>query len=76
MPNYLQRDSAMTISNEAKLAFEKLYNKKLTDSEVLEYKTRLIQFFSILIDIDQRNKRERSKNEQQLSNKETDAKAG
>ena len=57
MSNYLQRDTAMTVSNETKLAFEKLYNKKLTNSEALEYKSRLVQFFSLLIEIDQRNKK-------------------
>ena len=47
----------MTFNAETKEFFEKLYNKKLTDAEVLEYKTRLVQFFSLLIEIDQHNKR-------------------
>jgi len=37
--------------------FEKAYGKKLADEEVLEYKDRLVKFFSLLIEIDQRNKR-------------------
>lgn len=47
----------MTVSNETKIAFEKLCGKNLTETEVLEYKKLLIQFFSLLIEIDQRNKR-------------------
>lgn len=37
--------------------FEKQYGKQLTDTEVVEYKDRLVKFFSLLIEIDQRNKR-------------------
>jgi len=37
--------------------FEQAYGKKLSDAEALEYKDRLVKFFSLLIEIDQRNKR-------------------
>ena len=37
--------------------FEKLYGKRLSEAEIKEYKERLVGFFSLLIDIDQRNKR-------------------
>ena len=40
-----------------KTYFEQAYNKKLADKEVLEYKDHLVKFFSLLIEIDQRNKR-------------------
>jgi hypothetical protein len=40
-----------------KTYFEKAYGKKLSDEEVLEYKDRLVKFLSLLIEIDQRNKR-------------------
>ena len=40
-----------------KIHFEKAYGKKLADEEVLEYKNRLVKFFSLLVEIDQRNKR-------------------
>lgn len=53
---------------------EQSYGKKLTDAEVMEYKNRLVKFFALLAEIDQRNKRERRKNEQELPNKKTNAK--
>jgi len=37
--------------------FEQTYDKRLTDEELLEYKDRLIKFFALLIEIDQKNKR-------------------
>jgi hypothetical protein len=37
--------------------FEQTYSKQLADEEVVEYKNRLVKFFSLLIEIDQRNKR-------------------
>ncbi len=40
-----------------KAFFEKAYDKKLTDAEIAEYKDRLVKFYSLLIEIDQRNKR-------------------
>lgn len=46
----------MTISNKAvqefKVIFEKEYGKKLTDSEARDAGQRLVDFFSLLIDID------------------------
>ena len=40
-----------------KAYFEELYGKKLTEAEVLEYKQKLVRFFSLLIEIDQQNKK-------------------
>ena len=37
--------------------FEQLYGKKLTEAEILEYKQKLVRFFSLLIEIDQQNKK-------------------
>ena len=37
--------------------FEQAYDKQLTNEEVAEYKNHLVNFFSLLIDVDQRNKR-------------------
>ena len=37
--------------------FEELYGKKLTEAEVFEYKQKLVRFFSLLIEIDQQNKK-------------------
>lgn len=51
------------------------YRKELTITELCEYKDRLTQFFSLLIEIDQRNKQERRKNEQKFPDKETATKA-
>ena len=36
---------------------EQSYGRKLSESELLEYKDRLVKFFSLLIEIDQGNKR-------------------
>jgi len=36
---------------------EQSYSKKLADKEVVDYKDRLVKFFSLLIEIDQRNKK-------------------
>ena len=44
-------------NHKLKAYFKQTYGKKLTDKEVLEYKDRLIEFFSLLIEVDQRNKR-------------------
>ncbi|KKP92824.1 MAG: hypothetical protein UR98_C0017G0016 [Parcubacteria group bacterium GW2011_GWA1_36_12] len=40
-----------------KAYFEELYGKKLTEAEVLDYKQKLVRFFSLLIEIDQQNKK-------------------
>ena len=49
---------ADTIPNEKlKNYFEELYGKELTEAEVLEYKQKLVRFFSLLIEIDQQNKK-------------------
>ena len=51
----------MTLTNcgngELKTFFEQAYGKQLADEEVSEYKDRLVRFFSLLIEIDQTNKR-------------------
>jgi len=52
-----------TPNTKLKTYFEQAYGKKLTDEEVLEYKDRLVKFFSLLIEIDQRNKRKRNETE-------------
>lgn len=36
---------------------EAMYGRKITDTEYEEYKQKLVQYFSILIEIDQRQKR-------------------
>lgn len=46
-----------TPDTKLRLFFEQAYGKKLANKEVLEYKDRLINFFSLLIEIDQRNTR-------------------
>lgn len=35
---------------------EKAYGKQLADEEVVEYKDRLVKFFSLIIEIDQKRK--------------------
>ena len=40
-----------------KAFLEQMYGKQLSDVEVKEYKKRLIKFFSLLIEIDMRNKK-------------------
>ena len=47
----------MTQTQPIKKFLEQAYREQLTDEEVLEYKDRLVKFFSLLIEIDQRNKR-------------------
>lgn len=37
--------------------FEKAYKKELTEAEVLEYEQKLVSFFSLLIEIDQKQKK-------------------
>lgn len=44
-------------SKNIKSFFEQAYGKDLSDAEVAEHKDRLVKFFSLLIEIDQRNKR-------------------
>jgi len=46
-----------TQKNRTKDFFERAYGNKLADELVMEYKDRLVKFFSLLIEIDQRNKR-------------------
>ena len=50
-------------SSNLKAYFEQLYSKKLTEAEVLEYKQKLVRFFSLLIEIDQQNKKRSSENQ-------------
>jgi len=42
---------------------EKTYGKQITDQEAIEYKERLVKFFALLMEIDQKNKRKEGKNE-------------
>ena len=54
-------------NQQIKTHFEQVYGKTLTDEEVVEYKGRLVKFFTLLVEIDQKNKRkEVIKNEQQI----------
>ncbi|CAN5200162.1 hypothetical protein BH09PAT1_BH09PAT1_8060 [soil metagenome] len=41
-------------AEETKKFLEKKYKKQLTDAEVLGYKDKLVQFFSLLIEIDRK----------------------
>lgn len=43
-----------TPNTKLKNYLEQAYGKKLTDEEVLEYKNRLVKFFSLLAEIDRR----------------------
>ena len=36
---------------------EVIYGRKITDAEYEEYKQKLVQYFSVLIEIDQRQKK-------------------
>lgn len=49
-------------SNGIKNFFEQKAGKKLTDIEAVEYKSKLVQFFSLLVEIDQKNKRGNNEN--------------
>ena len=42
------------VSDKTRQFFEQMYGKTLTDAELLEYKNRLVKFFSLLIEIDRR----------------------
>ncbi len=44
-------------SAKLKAFLEQMYGKSLTDAEVKEYKERLVKFFSLLVEIDQRKKK-------------------
>ena len=46
----------MTQTQPIRKFLEKAYGKQLTDEEVLEYKDRLVKFFALLVEIDQKNK--------------------
>lgn len=50
------------INQKVKTYFEQAYGKQLTEAEVLAYKDRLVKFFDLLIQIDQRIKRESNEN--------------
>lgn len=42
---------------------ERLYGTKLAETEVLEYKNRLVKFFNLLIEIDQKQRKGVLRNE-------------
>ena len=42
------------VDKKLKNYFDQTYGKQLADREMLEYKDRLIKFFSLLIEIDRR----------------------
>lgn len=50
-------EAAGQSNNSLKDYFEKIYGKKLTDVEVVDYKNRIVNLFSLLAEIDQRNKK-------------------
>ena len=50
-------EQVITTNDNFKDHFEKAYDTTLSEVEVSEYKDRLVKFFSLLIEIDQRNKR-------------------
>lgn len=45
------------VNEKLRTYFEKKYGKSLSDTEVLGYKNKLVQFFSLLIEIDQSQKK-------------------
>jgi len=45
----------MTQTQPIKKFLEQAYREQLTDEEVLEYKDRLVKFFALLVEIDQKN---------------------
>lgn len=55
---------AITSNSRFREFLEDLYEQELSEAEILEYKNNLVSFFSLLIEIDQRNKRK--SNEQNL----------
>lgn len=44
-------------NSKLKSFLEQMYGKELTDAEVKEYKDRLVKFFGLLVEIDQRTKK-------------------
>jgi len=50
---------AGTAHEKLKNFLEPLYGKELPDAEVKEYKDRLVKFFSLLVEIDMRNKKKK-----------------
>lgn len=47
-------------NSELKNFLEQSYSKQMNDSEVFEYKDRFVKFVSILVEIDQKNKKKKS----------------
>jgi len=52
---------AHVFTNKDKLRnfLEQMYGRKLTDAELIEYKNRMVKFFSLLVEIDLRNKKKK-----------------
>lgn len=50
-------EQAKIKSEKLKAFLEQMYGKKLSDEEVKEHKDRLVKFFGILVEIDQRTKK-------------------
>ena len=48
-----------TKNEKLKTFLEEAYGKKLLDDEVSEHKERLVKFFGLLVEIDQRNKKKK-----------------
>lgn len=53
----------MLVNEKTRQFLEEAYGRKLSDQEVVEYKERLVKFFALLMEIDQKNKRKEVKNE-------------
>jgi hypothetical protein len=49
-------------TNLTKSHFQTIFGVDITPDEIVENKDKLIKFFDLLIEIDQRNKRERNEN--------------
>lgn len=53
------KQSQISKSEKLKVFLEQMYGKELKDKEVKEYKDRLVKFFSLLVEIDMRNKKKK-----------------
>lgn len=51
------------VNEKLRAYFEQKYGRKLSEAEILGYKNKLIQFFSLLIEIDQQQKRKARQSE-------------
>lgn len=47
----------MLVNEKTKRFLEVTYGRKLTNQEAIEYKERLVKFFALLMEVDQKSKR-------------------